>query len=88
MQIGSAYFAPSASAYVMVEAILSDRHRIVPAATYLTGEYGLRDIFMGVPVQLGKQGVEKAIELQLTENELAALHTSAASIQENINLLP
>jgi len=87
MQNGSAYFAPSASAYMMVEAILSDRHRVVPAATYLLGEYGLKDIFMGVPVQLGRQGVEKAIELQLTKVELAALHTSAVAIQENINLL-
>ena len=87
IQNGSAYFAPSAAAYVMVEAILSDRHRIFPVATYLVGEYGLTDIFMGVPAQLGKKGVEKAIELQLTHDELAALHISAAAIQENINLL-
>jgi malate dehydrogenase len=87
IQNGSAYFAPSAAAYVMVEAILSNRHRIFPAATYLAGEYGLTDIFMGVPAQLGKKGVEKAIELQLTHDELASLHISAAAIQENINLL-
>ncbi len=87
IQNGSAYFAPSAAAYVMVEAILGDRHRIFPAAAYLAGEYGLTNIFMGVPTQLGKSGVEKAIELQLTDDELAALHVSAAAIQENINLL-
>jgi len=87
IQNGSAYFAPSAAAYVMVEAILSDRHRIVTASAYLTGEYGLKDIFMGVPVQLGRQGVEKTIELQLTDDEIAVLHASAASIQESINLL-
>ncbi|PZO43528.1 MAG: malate dehydrogenase [Pseudanabaena frigida] len=87
MQNGSAYFAPSAAAYSMVEAVLSDRHRLFPAAAYLTGEYGLKDIFMGVPVQLGRQGVEKIIELQLTSDELAVLHASATSIQENINLL-
>ncbi len=87
MQTGSAYFAPSASTYIMVEAILGDRHRVVPAATYLTGEYGLKNIFMGVPVQLGKQGVEKVIEIQLTEAETTALHISAAAIQENIDLL-
>ena len=84
---GSAYFAPSAAAYVMVEAIISDRHRIFPAAAHLTGEYGLKDVFMGVPVQLGRQGVEKVIELQLTDEELTSLHASAVSIQENISLL-
>ena len=80
----SAYFAPSASIYIMVEAILGDRHRILPAAAYLTGEYGLKDIFMGVPVQLGKQGVEKIVTLQLTSEESTALSNSAKSIQENI----
>ena len=84
---GSAYFAPSAAAYTMVESIISNRHRVFPAAAYLTGEYGLKDIFMGVPVQLGRQGVEKVVELKLTDAEIAALHTSAASIQENIDLL-
>ncbi len=84
---GSAYFAPSAAAYVMVEAIISDRHRIFPAAAHLTGEYGLKDVFMGVPVQIGRQGVEKVIELQLTDDELSSLHASAASIQENISFL-
>ncbi|WP_271252334.1 malate dehydrogenase [Pseudanabaena sp. Chao 1811] len=84
----SAYFAPSASAYMMVESILCDRQRVVPVAAHLMGEYGLTDIFMGVPVQLGKRGIEKVIELQLTSDELAALHASAKSIQENIKLLP
>ncbi len=87
MQTGSAYFAPSAAAYVMVESILRDRNRIFPAAVYLSGEYGLKDIFMGVPMQLGMQGVKKVIELPLTDQELATLHKSAAAIQENINLL-
>lgn len=81
IQNGSAYFAPSAAACVMIEAILSDRHRIFPAAAHLTGEYGLKDIFMGVPVQLSRQGVEKVIELQLTIDELAELHTSAAVVK-------
>ncbi|MBD2187435.1 malate dehydrogenase [Pseudanabaena mucicola] len=84
---GSAYFAPSAATYKMVESIISDRHRIFPAAAYLSGEYGLKNIFIGVPIQLGRQGVEKVIELQLTDQEIATLHASAASIQENINLL-
>ena len=87
IQNGSAYFAPSAAAYVMVEAILNDRHRIVPVAAYLAGEYGLNNIFMGVPVQLGRQGIKKAIQLSLNDYELKALHASAAAIQESINLL-
>ncbi len=87
MQNGSAYFAPSAAAFTMVEAILSDRHRIFSAAAYLAGEYNLKDIFMGVPVKIGRQGMEKVIELQLTSTELSALHSSAKSILENINLL-
>jgi malate dehydrogenase len=80
----SAYFAPSASAYIMVEAILSDRQRILPVAAYLSGEYGLKDIFMGVPVRLGRQGIEQVITLQLTSEEMADLHNSAKSIQKNI----
>ena len=87
IQNGSAYFAPSAAAYVMVEAILNDRHRIVPVAAYLAGEYGLNNIFMGVPVQLGRQGIKKAIQLPLNDYELKALHASAAAIQASINLL-
>lgn len=87
IQNGSAYFAPSAAAYVMVEAILNDRHRIVPVAAYLAGEYGLNNIFVGVPVQLGRQGIKKAIQLPLNDYELKALHASAAAIQASINLL-
>jgi len=87
IQNGSAYFAPSAATYVMVEAILNDRHRIVPVAAYLAGEYGLNNIFVGVPVQLGRQGIKKAIQLPLNDYELKALHASAAAIQASINLL-
>ena len=87
IQNGSAYFAPSAAAHIMVEAILNDRHRIVPVAAYLAGEYGLNNIFMGVPVQLGRQGIEKAIKLSLNDYELKALHASAGAIQASITLL-
>jgi len=87
MKTGGAYFAPASAAYVMVESILLNRRRIVPAAAYLQGEYGLNGIFMGVPVQLGRQGVDAVIELKLSPDELAALHTSAKSIQENIESL-
>jgi malate dehydrogenase len=87
MQTGSAYFAPASAAYVMVESILLNRRRIIPTAAYLNGEYQLRDLFMGVPVQLGRKGVDRVLELNLTAAELAALHTSAQSVQENIEIL-
>lgn len=87
MQTGSAYFAPASAAYVMVDSILLNRRRIIPVAAYLQGEYGLNGLFMGVPVQMGRRGVDAVIELNLADEELAALHTSAKSVQENIDRL-
>jgi malate dehydrogenase len=87
MQTGSAYFAPASAAYEMVDAILLNRRRILPVAAYLNGEYGLQDIFMGVPVQLGRHGVDMVVELNLAEGELEALHNSAKSVRENIESL-
>jgi malate dehydrogenase len=87
MKIGGAYYAPSAAVVEMVEAILRDQKKILPCAVYLEGEYGLNDIFMGVPVKLGARGVEQIIELKLTADEKAALHKSAASIRELIDAL-
>lgn len=84
LKTGSAFYAPGAAVAQMVEAILKDKHLIVPAAAYLQGEYGLRDIFFGVPVQLGRQGVEKIIEYKLKPNELQALQKSAQGVAENI----
>ncbi|MGF1600887.1 MAG: malate dehydrogenase [Thermosynechococcaceae cyanobacterium] len=84
MQAGSAYFAPASSASLMVESILSNRSRILPAAAYLQGQYGLSDIFLGVPTCLGSQGVSKILELNLTPDEQQALHTSAQSVRQNI----
>ena len=66
LKTGSAYYAPAAAVAQMVEAILKDKHLIVPCAAYLNGEYGLKDIFFGVPVQLGRKGVEKMIEYKLS----------------------
>lgn len=83
MQTGGAYYAPASSAYVMVEAILQNKSRYLPLAAYLQGEYGLNDVFIGVPARLGCAGVESVLELKLTETELAALHQSAQSVQEN-----
>jgi malate dehydrogenase len=81
---GSAYYAPAASATVMVEAILGDTGRIVPASAYLTGQYGFQDIYLGVPVQLGRGGVRRVIELPLDAAEKAALAKSADSVKTGI----
>ena len=84
LKTGSAYYAPAVALTQMVEAILKDRHLIVPASAYLHGEYGVKDIFFGVPVQLGRMGVEKVIEYKLSESELSAFRKSAAGVAENI----
>jgi malate dehydrogenase len=84
LKTGSAYYAPAVAITQMVDAILKDKHLIVPAAAYLDGQYGLRDIFFGVPSQLGRKGVEKIIEYQLNDQELSALKKSAQGVAENI----
>jgi len=81
---GSAYFAPAAGLTQMVEAVLKDKRLVVPAAAYLQGEYGQRDIYFGVPAQLGRNGVEKIIEYDLDEDEMSALIKSAKGVKENI----
>ncbi len=81
---GSAFYAPSAALAQMVEAILKDKHLIVPASAYVNGEYGLKGFFFGVPTQLGRKGVEKIIEYDLNEEEMAALKKSAEHVQANI----
>jgi malate dehydrogenase len=80
LKTGSAYYAPAAAAAQMAEAILRDQKRLVPVSAYLTGEYGLNDLFFGVPVILGGGGVEKILTLQLTEEEEAMLEKSAAAV--------
>jgi malate dehydrogenase len=84
MKTGGAYFAPASSACLMVEAIINNQSRQLPASAYLQGEYGLNDIFIGVPIQLGCRGVEKVLEINLTDAERKALHTSAESVRANI----
>lgn len=81
---GSAFYAPAAAVAQMVEAILKDKHLVVPASAYMQGEYGLNDIFFGVPVQLGERGIEKIIEYDLDETETAALRQSAQGVEANI----
>jgi malate dehydrogenase len=87
LKSGSAFYAPGAAVAQMVEAILKDKHLIVPAAVFMQGEYGLRDTFFGVPVQLGRQGVEKIIQYQLDERENAALKKSAEAVSQTIAAL-
>jgi malate dehydrogenase len=86
MQAGSAYFAPASSACMMVESIVYNRDRIVPAAAYLQGQYGLKDIFIGVPTCLGREGVTRVLELNLLESEYQALHASASAVRASIEL--
>jgi malate dehydrogenase len=87
LKTGSAYYAPSAAAVEMVEAILKDKKKILPCAVYLEGEYGIKGLFVGVPVKLGASGIEQIIEIKLTPEEKAALDKSSASVRELVNVL-
>ncbi|MFQ5739929.1 MAG: malate dehydrogenase [Acidobacteriota bacterium] len=87
LKMGSAYYAPSAGVAEMVGAILKDKKKILPCATFLNGEYGISGLFVGVPVKLGRQGVEEVFQISLTTDEKAALQKSAASVQELVNVL-
>ena len=82
LKTGSAYYAPSAAAVEMVEAILKDKKKILPCAAYLQGEYGISGLYVGVPCKLGAKGLEKIIEIKLTPDEQAALQKSADSVKE------
>ena len=87
LKTGSAYYAPSAAAVEMVEAIIKDKKKILPCAVYLEGEYGINGLFVGVPVKLGANGIEEIIQINLTTEERAALHKSAAAVQELVDIL-
>jgi malate dehydrogenase len=87
LKTGSAYYAPSAAAVEMAESILKDKKKVLPCAAYLEGEYGINGLFVGVPVKLGANGIEKIYEIKLTDEETAKLHKSAASVQELVNVL-
>jgi malate dehydrogenase len=87
LKTGSAFYAPAAALTQMVEAILKDRHLIVPASVYLQGEYGQEGIFFGVPAQLGRSGLEKVIEYSLSDEEQNALEASAEHVRETIAAL-
>lgn len=87
LKSGSAFYAPGAAVVQMVEAIVKDKKRVLPCTAYLEGEYGLRDIYFGVPVKLGAGGVEQIIEIELTADERAALQASAKEVADTIQLL-
>jgi malate dehydrogenase len=87
LKTGSAFYAPAAALAQMVDAVLRDRHLIVPASVYLEGEYGQEGIFFGVPAQLGKNGMERVIEYALSEDEQKALNESAEHVRETIAVL-
>jgi malate dehydrogenase len=83
----SAWYAPGAAAAEMVECILKDKKKILPCSVYLQGEYGIRDLFVGVPVKLGKRGVEQIVQVKLTPDEDAALRRSAAAVKELVDVI-
>ena len=87
LKAGSAYYAPAASTYEMVDAILRDRKRVLPCAVQLKGEYGVEGLFVGVPVVLGSKGMERIIQIDLTAEENAAFQRSAAAVQELVDKL-
>jgi malate dehydrogenase len=88
LKTGSAFYAPAASTFEMVDSILRDRKRVLPCATYLQGEYGVEGLFVGVPVVLGAGGMERIITITLTADEQAAFEKSAAAVQELVDKLP
>src|SRR5215470_882725 len=87
LKSGSAYYAPAASTVEMVEAILKDKKKILPCAAYLNGEYGAKGIYVGVPVKLGRSGVEQIIEIKLTSDEQVAFDKSAGAVRELVDKL-
>ncbi len=87
LKTGSAYYAPSASVAQMVQSIVRDEKRVLPCAAWCTGQYGIKDMFVGVPVKLGRDGVEQIMELKLTEGELKQLQSSAHHVRESCKVI-
>ena len=87
LKTGSAYYAPALASVEMVEAVLLDKRRIMPCSAYCQGEFGISDIYVGVPVLVGENGVEKIVEVQLTDDELAALQKSANAVKETVETM-
>ena len=87
LKTGSAYYAPSSGAVQMVEAIVNDQKRILPCSAWLEGEYGMTGLFLGVPVKLGRKGLEKILEVTLTAEERTALEKSAQAVREPMSVV-
>jgi malate dehydrogenase len=87
LKTGSAYYAPSSGAVQMVEAIVRDQKRILPCSAWLEGEYGMKGLFLGVPVKLGRKGLEQVLEVKLTKDEAAALAKSADAVREPMGVV-
>lgn len=87
LKTGSAYYAPSASVVDMVESIVKDKKKILPCSVYLTGEYGIKNLYVGVPVKLGKNGIEQILELQLSDKERQELNVSIEDVKQNVEKL-
>jgi malate dehydrogenase len=85
LKTGSAYYAPAAAAVQMCEAVALDKKRVLPCACWLTGQYGLKDLYMGVPAMLGKNGVEKVLEIKFSEDEKALFQKSAEAIRKTMS---
>ena len=88
LERGSAFYAPGAAAAIMAESILNDRKRMLPCSAYLSGQYGLEDVYIGVPVILGRNGVESIVELELEDSELSSLQKSAAFYKTQLSDIP
>jgi malate dehydrogenase len=88
LKTGSAFYAPAASTFEMVDAILRDRKRVLPCAVRLEGEFGVHGLFVGVPVVLGRGGLERVFEIKLTADEQVAFEKSAAAVKELVDRLP
>lgn len=88
LKTGSAYYAPGAAIARMCEAILTDSHEVMSVCSYIDGQYGINDLYMNIPTRLGKSGVEEIVEFDLTDDELAALQASAASVRDGLRALP
>jgi len=87
LKAGSAYYAPSAAVVEMIDAIFNDRKKILPCAAYLEGEYGIKGVFVGVPVKLGARGIDQILEIKLTPEEKAALEKSANAVEELVSII-
>ena len=87
LKTGSAFYAPSSAVCEMLEAVLKDKNEVLPVSAYLERQYGLEDVYCGVPARLGSGGIEEVVEFKLSEEELAALHKSAKQVKEGIDYL-